>query len=101
MTIKTLGRGGKRAGAGRKKGVANKATNKRRDAARRALDSGVTPLDFMLSVLRDPKAEKGRRDDMAKAAAPYVHPKLSAIEHKGEGGGPIDMHWTVELVRPK
>ena len=26
-------------------------------------------------------AESTRRDDMAKAAAPYLHPRLSSIEH--------------------
>ena len=29
------------------------------------------------------------RADMAKAAAPYFHPRLNAIEHTGEEGGPL------------
>jgi hypothetical protein len=36
----------------------------------------------MLSVMRDPVADQKRRDAMAKAAAPYLHPKLSAIDAK-------------------
>jgi hypothetical protein len=32
--------------------------------------------------MRDPEADQKRRDAMAMAAAPYLHPKLSAIEAK-------------------
>lgn len=41
---------------------------------------GITPLEYMLKILRDETADPLRRDDMAKAAAPYVHPRLSSIE---------------------
>jgi hypothetical protein len=34
----------------------------------------------MLSVMRDPLADFHRRDEMAKAAAPYCHQKLAAKE---------------------
>jgi hypothetical protein len=37
----------------------------------------------------------GMRFEAAKAAAPYVHPKLAAIEHSGPEGAPL----TVEIVR--
>jgi hypothetical protein len=45
----------------------------------------------MLSVMRDENAPAERRDDMARAAAPYVHPKLAALDytHSGPDGGPI------------
>jgi hypothetical protein len=33
------------------------------------------PLEYMLRVMRDPAASHARRDDMAKAAAPYLHPR--------------------------
>lgn len=76
--------GGKRDGAGRKPGTINRTS-----AAKRATiaASGLTPLDYMLTVMRDTKAPADRRDDMAKAAAPYVHPKLAAVEHSGPDGG--------------
>lgn len=79
-------KGGKREGAGRKPGSPNKAT-----AAREAeiKASGLTPLQYMLQVMRDDKAPADRRDDMAKAAAPYVHPKLATMQHTGRNGGPI------------
>lgn len=38
------------------------------------------PLAYMLQVMNDPEADPGRRDRMAVAAAPYMHPKV------GEGG---------------
>ena len=41
----------------------------------------------MLAVLRDENAKPERRDDMAKAAAPYIHPRLSNVEAK-IGGDP-------------
>jgi hypothetical protein len=37
----------------------------------------MLPLDHMLAVMRDPAADQKRRDAMAMAAAPYLHPKLS------------------------
>jgi hypothetical protein len=40
------------------------------------------PLDYMIRVMRDPTTEPHRRDAMAKAAAPYLHPQLAAIHHR-------------------
>ena len=40
------------------------------------------PLDYMLSVMRDTAADSKRRDAMAMAAAPYLHPRLTAIDAK-------------------
>jgi hypothetical protein len=40
----------------------------------------ATPLDYMLSVMRDPAVEPARRDEMAKLALPYMHPKVTAPE---------------------
>ena len=51
---------------GRQKGARNRATAEARTAAEAA---GVLPLDYMLSVMRDAKAEPKRRDAMAMAAA--------------------------------
>jgi hypothetical protein len=44
---------------------------------------GITPLEYLLSVMRDDKADLTRRIDAAKAAAPYVHARLSAVELSG------------------
>jgi hypothetical protein len=62
---------------GRQKGSRNRATAEARAAAEA---TGILPLDYMLTVMRDPKVESKRRDAMAIAAAPYLHPKLSSVE---------------------
>lgn len=56
----------------------------------------MTPLEFLLSVMRNPANATEDRIDAAKAAAPYVHAKLATIEHTGPEGGPI-AH-TIEAV---
>lgn len=73
---------------GRKKGVPNKANAAK--AAEMAA-TGETPLDYMVRIMRDRSADNDRRDKMAAAAAPYVHPKLANIEHAGKDGGPISV----------
>jgi hypothetical protein len=44
--------------------------------------SDETPLQYMLRIMRDSRAAVGRRDNMAKAAAQYLHPKLVSTETK-------------------
>ena len=73
---------GKKTG-GRQKGVPNKATAAKAAAIAR---SGESPLDYMLRVMRNVKADLTTRLDAAKSAAPYVHPKLAAISHSGSIG---------------
>jgi hypothetical protein len=41
-----------------------------------AAKNGMSPLEYMLSIMRDPTATEARRDRMAMAAAPYCHAKL-------------------------
>lgn len=97
------GKGGARAGAGRKKGGSNEATGKRVDVAIRALRNGITPLEYMLQVMRNPKASESRRDEMARAAAPFVHPRLSTHEVGGiKGGTPIahEVRGSVQVFLP-
>jgi len=71
--------GGKRPGAGRPKGSINKRTAEKVAAIEA---SGMTPLDYLTSIYQDVGADKARRLDAAKAAAPYVHAKLSTIDAK-------------------
>lgn len=81
---------------GRRKGVRNKASVEREKAV---AESGLTPLDFMLNIMRGSPPEGAGpaeqiafstlRFEAAKAAAPYVHPKLANIEHTGPDGGPV------------
>jgi hypothetical protein len=41
---------------------------------------GELPLDYMLRTMRDPTASTKRRDEMARAAAPYLHARLAPID---------------------
>lgn len=66
---------------GRVAGVPNKATQARQAAI---AASGLTPLDYMLKLLRDESQPGDVRLDAAKAAAPYVHPRLAAVEMSGD-----------------
>jgi hypothetical protein len=95
QTKSNAGRGGARKGAGRPAGSATKRT---REIAERAMAEGVTPLEYMLTLMRqesdheDPKVQVAReamRFEAAKAAAPYVHPRLAAVEHTGGDGAPL------------
>lgn len=93
---------------GRRKGVRNKRTTA---LVNKVEAEGITPLEYMLAVMREP--EPTQRDDeegalfvaryfgwrdrafeAAKAAAPYVHPKLANIEHSGKGGQPLQVTFT-------
>ncbi len=78
---------GKKTG-GRQKGTPNRASAQR---AAEIAASGETPLDYMLRVMRDKTVDHDRRDDMAKAAANYVHSKLATTEHTGKDGGPLQV----------
>lgn len=83
-----MARGGKREGAGRKLGARNKAD---KEARSKASAEGVTPLDYMLKVMRDESQPADRRDRMAMGAAPYMHAK--SVEHSGPKGGAIELAW--------
>ncbi len=78
---------------GRQKGVTNKAT-----AAKIAEveASGLTPLDYMLTRLRDENLDHEIRMDAAKAAAPYCHARLAAVDANVNG----DLSLTVVLNKP-
>jgi hypothetical protein len=90
-------KGGKRPGAGRKKGIPNRASAAR-EAAIAA--SGLTPLEYMLSTMRDETKPIELRLDMAKAAAPYVHPRLASVEQAVEVDLQPSPSITVTFVDP-
>lgn len=90
-----MAKGGKRQGAGRPRGSKTKRTV---ELAKQIAESGLSPLAYMLTIMRDKTADKKRRDEMAKSAAPYQHPKLANIEHSGPEGGPVQHHVTVSFV---
>jgi hypothetical protein len=79
---------------GRKKGTPNRLTAKAKEILEAA---DLSPLEHMLAVMRDPNADRDERLTAAKAAAPYCHRALKAIEHTGEGGGPIQHKVTLSF----
>jgi len=79
-----MARGGYRTGAGRPKGSSSKSKTKTEtmgDIKTVAASENLTPLEFMLKIMRDPQEDEDRRARMAIAAAPFCHPR------KGEGAG--------------
>lgn len=66
---------------GRTKGATNRASAAK---AAEVAASGLTPLDYMLTVLRNETADPDDRQWAAQNAAPYVHPRLAAVEHSGK-----------------
>jgi hypothetical protein len=80
--------GGKRKGAGRKAGALSKKT---REVAERAIQEGITPLEVMIKAMHEyfAKGDWARAAAIAKDVAPYMHPRLSSIEHSGKDGAPV------------
>lgn len=78
-------RGGARPGAGRPKGSKSKRSRAIAILVRSSELEGLTPLEVMLRAMRA-HAEAGHLDEaaaIAKDAAPYLHPRLTAVEHSG------------------
>ena len=96
-----MARGGKRPGAGRRKGSLGQKT---RVIAARAAAEGITPLEVILRTMRSAWARASENGEtvtsfqdaliaaaMAEKAAPYVHPRLAAEKHEvsGTDGEPL------------
>ncbi|MBU3598795.1 hypothetical protein [Polynucleobacter bastaniensis] len=101
-------KGGKRPGAGRKTGSLTKRT---RQIAEAVATQGITPLEVMMKVMHQLYEEASNVQEeelgdktlanearikllnmaatVGRHAAPYVHPRLSAIEHTGKDGAPL------------
>lgn len=73
---------------GRPKGTTNVRLT---EAARQEMAKrhGITPLEFLMSILRDPKAPLRQKVDAAKSAAPYMHAKMPISIQGGDQDKPI------------
>jgi len=71
-----MNHGGRRPGAGRKLGSISKRTQRFRAEV---AGSGQTMLEYVVGVARDETADPERRDRMAIAALPYLHPRLAVV----------------------
>ena len=85
--------GGKREGAGRKKGTANKLSE---IAVMRAAESGEMPLDYMLAIMRNPDMSDNMRFAAAQAAAPYCHSRRTVVA--GDENNPLMVVGRIERV---
>lgn len=96
-------RGGKRPGAGRKKGESAKTKAKRKsaaDAVEKAAAEGITPLEVMLDAMRRLHRVKkwAQAASIARDCAPYVHPRLSAVTHQGNKDNPVRLIEEIVIV---
>lgn len=73
--------GGARTNSGPSKGTKYAKANLARDlqregrvrTAEQIVGTGITPLEYLIKVMRDPKADKKHRIESAKDAAQYIH----------------------------
>jgi|tagenome__1003787_1003787.scaffolds.fasta_scaffold20373081_2 hypothetical protein len=77
---------------GRQKGAVDKIKREAIIAAQ-----GITPLDYMMMLVRNETEDKAVRLDAAKAAAPYVHARLQAVTLGGDPENPIKLDNRSEL----
>ncbi|OEO29137.1 hypothetical protein VW23_002405 [Devosia insulae DS-56] len=49
-------------------------------------DPVQTPLEFLLSIMRDESATRSERVDAANKAAPYLHSKHATVDHRSSDG---------------
>ena len=64
---------------------------------------GITPLEYMLQVMRNPKTSARRRDRMAVTAARYLHPRPGDVGKKHQqdeaaDNAGIDSQWCEDLA---
>jgi hypothetical protein len=61
-----------------------KKSTKARKPAGGSTGAVLTPLAYLLHVMRDPTAPAEMRFEAAKAAAPLVHPTLAKTTHEAK-----------------
>lgn len=104
-------RGGTRTNAGRKPGAATRRT---REIAEKAASAGVMPVDVQLATMRaiwSQATSQGKvvdlklaRDacDVAAQVAPYVHPRLAAVETRTDNSrGDLPVAVTDQVMTPE
>src|SRR5258705_6207855 len=86
---------------GRQKGTPNKSTVLKKAALSAAsADPAITPLQFLLGVMRAPTAPTDLRIRVARAAAPLVHGKPGIASPEVGKAGAID-GFTTDIVGAK
>jgi len=90
--------GGRRPGAGRKKGSQSSKTKARLALVERLNAGALTPLEVMLAAMEDALAcgNMHAAAAFAKDAAPYMHPRLQAVMHAQPPSGKSDLQELLE-----
>jgi hypothetical protein len=95
-----MARGGRREGAGRRKGSNGEKVLARLSAVSEAMKAVEDTLPdafkgdahaLLISVYKDPNHPLPLRLDAAKAAISFEKPKLAAVEHSGDADNPVAM----------
>lgn len=93
--------GGKRKGAGRPKGTILEKTKLRLQRTEQAINSmEISPLEVMLRTMKA-AYEEGNITlacQLARDAAPYVHPKLQPVDAKGSSAQDVNLNLTVTFA---
>lgn len=94
-----MARGGAREGAGRKAGQKSQKTIEREAVKAKALDDGITPLEVMISAMREAyeQGDKRAAAGFARDAAPYLHPKLSNVNVDTKLSGGLQISFVNEF----
>jgi hypothetical protein len=94
-----VARGGKREGAGRPKGSINRSTVAKRALYQRATAEGITPLEVIITAMRDAWDAGNVEEAVQHAvhAAPYVHPRLASTQVKVDDQRSIEQYTDAEL----
>lgn len=73
--------GGARPGAGR---PAGSLTRRNSEVIAKALEGGITPLEYLLGLMRDENADPKERGWAAEKAAPFLHSRPAPMERTVE-----------------
>ena len=82
---------------GRRRGTPNRRTIELRALAEGQPREG-SPLEFLTSVYRNEALPIDLRIDAAGKAAPYVHPRLTAVTLGGDGKNPLPVITCIKIV---
>ena len=69
--------GGARPGSGRKAGSLSRQNA---EVIAKAMAEGLTPVEYLLGIMRNEEADEKRRDWAAEKVAPYLHARPSPLD---------------------
>ena len=61
------------------------------------MEGEMTPLNYLLAIMRDEAQDARSRLNAARAAAPYCHARLSSTELSGPDGSAVQVQTTQKL----